>query len=198
MSTTTIAGKPSNTIGEKDSTLVLRGSSIKIQWVNKFIDLIKNGKINSDSQKLLKTADSTEELTTDGLYLVGDSVWAVIGGTKVQLSGDSTTTYVSYLTEQKDVTGEQKERALTNIGFYYNTLEEAQNSGLTSGIIYVQGDNPSRRVCREQVHPTCPQRGEVSWQRCVEQQGYPYPNKRLPYPSWKTIFLRSLGIAFQY
>lgn len=141
MSTTTIAGKPSNTIGEKDSTLVLRGSSIKIQWGNKFIDLIKNGKINSDSQKLLKTADSTEELTTDGLYLVGDSVWAVIGGTKVQLSGDSTTTYISYLTEQKDVTGEQKERALTNIGFYYKTLEEAKNSGLTSGIIYVQGDN---------------------------------------------------------
>ena len=141
MSTTTIAGKPSNTIGEKDSTLVLRGSSIKIQWGNKFIDLIKNGKINSDSQKLLKTADSTEELTTDGLYLVGDSVWAVIGGTKVQLSGDSTTTYVSYLTEQKDVTGEQKERALTNIGFYYETLEEANAAGLTSGIIYVKGDN---------------------------------------------------------
>lgn len=141
MSTTTIAGKPSNTIGEKDSTLVLRGSSIKIQWGNKFIDLIKNGKINSDSQKLLKTADSTEELTTDGLYLVGDSVWAVIGGTKVQLSGDSTTTYVSYLTEQKDITGEQKERALTNIGFYYETLEEANAAGLTSGIIYVKGDN---------------------------------------------------------
>ena len=89
----------------------------------------------------LKTADTVEELTTDGLYLVGDSVWAVIGGTKVQLSGDSTTTYVSYLAEQKDVTGEQKERALTNIGFYYNTLEDAQNSGLTSGIVYVQGDN---------------------------------------------------------
>lgn len=141
MSTTTIAGKPGNTIGEKDSTLVLRGSSIKIQWGNKFIDLIKNGKINSDSQKLLKTADSTEELTTDGLYLVGDSVWAVIGGTKVQLSGDSTTTYVSYLTEQKDITGEQKERALTNIGFYYETLEEANAAGLTSGIIYVKGDN---------------------------------------------------------
>lgn len=141
MSTTTIAGKPSNTIGEKDSTLVLRGSSIKIQWGNKFIDLIKNGKINSDSQKLLKTADTVEELTTDGLYLVGDSVWAVIGGTKVQLSGASTTTYVSYLTEQKDVTGEQKERALTNIGFYYETLEEANAAGLTSGIIYVKGDN---------------------------------------------------------
>lgn len=141
MSTTTIAGKPSNTIGEKDSTLVLRGSSIKIQWGNKFIDLIKNGKINSDSQKLLKTADSTEELTTDGLYLVGDSVWVVIGGTKVQLSGDSTTTYVSYLTEQKDITGEQKERALTNIGFYYETLEEANAAGLKSGIIYVKGDN---------------------------------------------------------
>ena len=141
MASTVIAGKSSNTIGDKDSVLVLKGSSVKIQWGNKFIDLIKNGKINSDSQKLLKTADSEEELTTDGLYLVEDSVWAVIGGTKVQLSGDSTTTYVSYLTEQKDITGEQKERALTNIGFYYETLEEANAAGLTSGIIYVKGDN---------------------------------------------------------
>jgi hypothetical protein len=30
MSNTTIAGKPSTTIGDKDSQLVLRGSSVKI------------------------------------------------------------------------------------------------------------------------------------------------------------------------
>ena len=46
---TTIAGKSSNVIGSKDTSLVLRGQSIKIQWWNKFIDLIKNGKINVES-----------------------------------------------------------------------------------------------------------------------------------------------------
>lgn len=139
MSNAVIVGKPSNTIGEKDSTLVLRGSSIKIQWGNKFIDLIKNGKINANVDKILKTADSAEEIVLDGIYLIGESVWAVIGGTKVQITGDSAT-YVSYLIEQK-TTPEQKIQALTNIGFYYDTYEQAQNAGLTSGLIYVQGDN---------------------------------------------------------
>lgn len=140
MSNTVIAGKPSNTVGEKDSTLVLRGRSIKIQWGNKFIDLIKNGKINVDADKILKTADSVEGITSDGIYLVGESVWAVIGGTKIQIAGDSATTYVSYLVAQ-ETTPEQKNQALTNIGFYYDTYEQAQNAGLTTGIVYVQGDN---------------------------------------------------------
>lgn len=140
MASTVIAGKPSNTVGEKDSTLILRGSSVKIQWGNKFIDLIKNGKINVDVDKILKTAGSVESITSDGIYLVGESVWAVIGGTKIQIAGDSTTTYVSYLVAQK-TTPEQKKQALTNIGFYYDTYEQAQDAGLTTGIVYVQGDN---------------------------------------------------------
>ena len=141
MSNTVIAGKPSNTIGDKDSTLVLRGSSVKIQWGNKFIDLVKNGKIASGGEKILKTADSIESVVTDGVYLIEDSIWVVIDGTKIQLVGESSTTYVSFLIDQKETTAEQKDRALTNIGFYYNTLEEAQNAGLTSGVIYVKGDN---------------------------------------------------------
>ena len=140
MASTVIAGKPSNTVGEKDSTLILRGSSVKIQWGNKFIDLIKNGKINVDVDKILKTADSVEDITSDGIYLVGESVWAVIGGTKIQIAGDSATTYVSYLVAQ-ETTPEQKKQALTNIGFYYDTYEQAQDAGLTTGIVYVQGDN---------------------------------------------------------
>lgn len=140
MVSTVIAGKPSNTVGEKNSTLILRGSSVKIQWGNKFIDLVKNGKINVEADKILKTANTVEEITTDGIYLIDESIWVVIGGTKVQLAGDTSTTYVSYLTVQ-ETTPEQKKQALTNIGFYYDTYEQAQSSGLTSGIIYVQGDN---------------------------------------------------------
>lgn len=140
MSNTVIAGKPSNTVGEKDSTLVLRGRSIKIQWGNKFIDLIKNGKINVDADKILKTANSVEDIKSDGIYLIEGSVWAVIGGTKIELSTKQVTTYISYLVDQ-DLDSEQKERALTNIGFYYDTFEEAEKAGLSKGIIYVQEDN---------------------------------------------------------
>lgn len=138
---TTIAGKSSNVIGSKDTSLVLRGQSIKIQWGNKFIDLIKNGKINVESQSLLYTITSEEQLTSDGIYLLNGTIWIVIGGTKVQLAGESTTTYVSYLTEQKDITAEQKNLALTNIGFYYRTLQDAKDAGISSGFIYVQEDN---------------------------------------------------------
>lgn len=137
---TTIAGKNSNVVGNKDTTLILRGTSLKYQFGNKFIDLIKNGKINSESEQILKTADSIDSVQSDGIYLVDENIWAIIGGTKVQLS-DSTTTYVSYLVKQEDVTAEQKTTALTNIGFYYDTYQEAEQAGLTSGLIYVKGDN---------------------------------------------------------
>lgn len=136
-----IAGRISNTIGEKDSTLILRGTSIKIQWGNKYIDLIKKGKINAEYKEILKVSDNIDEETEDGIYLVNDQIWVSIGGTKIQLAGESSTAYVSFLVEQKETTAEQKERALTNIGFYYDTFEQAQNAGLTKGIIYVQGDN---------------------------------------------------------
>lgn len=135
-----IAGKVSNAIGNKDSTLILRGTSIKVQWGNKFIDLIKNGKINSESEKILKTVQSVDDIKSDGIYLLDKSIWVNIGETKVELS-NSSTTYVSFLTEQKDTTIEQKEQALTNIGFYYETLEEAKNSGIQAGIIFVKGDS---------------------------------------------------------
>lgn len=140
MSSTVIAGKPSNTVGEKDSVLILRGSSVRVQWGNKFIDLIKNGKVNAEYDKILKTAESVASIKSDGIYLIEDQVWLVLNDTKVQLAGDKSTVYVSFV-ESQETTEENKITALKNIGFYYNTIEEAQQSGLQSGIIYVLGDN---------------------------------------------------------
>ena len=138
MASTVIAGKPSNTVGEKDSTLILRGSSVKIQWGNKFIDLIKNGKINVESKEdVLKKADSIDEAIKDGIYLIGEEVWFVSGGTKVNLTGTSDDLCVSFLKEQ-EATSEQKYQALTNIGFYYDTLQDAQD--ITAGLIYIASE----------------------------------------------------------
>ena len=148
MADTVIAGKPSNTVGNKDSVLVLRGSSVKVQWGNKFIDLIKNGKVNAEYEKILKTAKSSDELKADGIYLIEDQIWVSINGTKVQLAGNSSTVYVSFVEEQ-EVSPENKSTALKNIGFIYNSLEEA--SGVTEGIIYVLGDNKLYHVVNGQI-----------------------------------------------
>lgn len=140
MSNTTIAGKPSNTIGEKDSQLVLRGSSVKIQWGNKFIDLIKNGKINAEQEKIFNVANSQEEITKDGIYIIGEEVWLSLQGTKKLIVQGSANNYIS-LEEQPDITKEQKIQALTNLGLYYKNKEAIENSGFTSGIFFNQEDN---------------------------------------------------------
>lgn len=140
MASTVIAGKPSNTVGEKDAVLILRGSSVKVQWGNKFIDVVKNGKINVEYDKVLKSADSVESIKQDGVYLIDDQIWVSINGTKIQLAGTDSKVYVSFA-EKQEIESEKQGTALKNIGFYYDTLEEAQSKGIQSGIIYVLGDN---------------------------------------------------------
>lgn len=131
-----IAGKSSEIVGNKDSTLILRGSSVKIQWGNKFIDLIKNGKIAAESEKILKVANSEEELKSDGIYLIDESVWMVLNGAKVQLTSENPT-YISYFVEQ-ELNSEQKSVALKNIGFYYDSLEDVD---IKAGLVYILGEN---------------------------------------------------------
>ncbi len=135
-------GKNYQETGKSSSPLLLRSNGeIKLQWGNKFIDLIKNGKLNNQSDNILFTVSTTNDINKDGIYLVTEdnSIWFSLNGTILQLS-DSGTTYISYMTEQK-TTAEQKYQALTNIGFYYKTLEEAQQANLTTGIIFNQADN---------------------------------------------------------
>lgn len=142
---TNMFGKTYNTIGSTDSNLILKSKGdVKIQWGNKFIDLIKNGKIvNSSNQTILKTIDNSENINEDGIYLIssddGYEVWLSIGGTKVNIANENGTVYVSFLTEQTDVTLEQQQTALKNIGFYYDTLQDIQN--ITAGLVFVKEDS---------------------------------------------------------
>lgn len=137
-------GKNYQEAGSSSSPLLLRSNGeIKVQWGNKFIDLIKNGKIASSSsdQEIITQVDSTDAMTKTGIYYnTADSAfYASIGGTTTQLS-DSGTTYVSFLTKQ-EATADQKYQALVNAGFYYESLEAAQTAGVNSGIIYNVADN---------------------------------------------------------
>lgn len=143
---TNMFGKTYNTIGSTDSNFIIKTKGdLKVQWGGKFIDIIKNGKIASSSTNILKTASSSDDISDNGIYLIpteeGNEVWISIDGTKVNLAGEVGTTYVSFLAEQKEVTTDQKYKALTNAGFYYETLEEAQQAGIKAGIIFVIEEN---------------------------------------------------------
>lgn len=139
---TKLFGRTYTSVGDSNSDFIIKTrGQVKIQWGKKFIDLIKNGKINTDGlDDIFTVVDSIDDIgNTNGLYYVNEdgSLWIVIGGQRINLKGDIGTTYVSFIGQQ-ETDGEQKHTALTNIGFLFPSLEEAQSANLTSGIIYVE------------------------------------------------------------
>ena len=139
---TNMFGKTYNTIGSTDSNFIIKTKGdLKVQWGGKFIDVIKNGKLASAGADILKVASSSDNISSNGVYLVptdeGNEVWVSIDGTKVNIAGEVGTTYVSFLTEQKEVTADQKYTALVNAGLYYETLEDAQEAGVKAGLIFI-------------------------------------------------------------
>lgn len=131
-------GKNYQEAGSSSSPLLLRSNGeIKLQWGNKFIDLVKNGKINSEAKDYIFTVDTSDEIKANGIYLVTEdsSIWINVEGTKTKLN-DTDTTYVSFLTEQ-ETTPEQKQQALTNLGLIYENIDALNKANLVTGLAYV-------------------------------------------------------------
>lgn len=143
---TNLFGKTYNTIGSTDSNFIIKTKGdLKIQWGNKFIDVIKNGKIASENSEILFLVKSPDEIQKNGVYIVtseeNNELWVCIDGVKVQINNTTEeNVYVSFMMEQK-TTSDQQHQALTNIGFYYETLQKAKSAKINSGIIYVEEDN---------------------------------------------------------
>lgn len=120
--------------------LIKTRGKVKIQIGNKFIDLLKDGKINVDSKFIFK---EKEVGSKDGIYIIGDGedakVIISIGGSQIDLKGEVRTTYVSFLGTQ-ETTPEQKHTALQNIGFLYKNISDVQSNGLKTGIVYVESE----------------------------------------------------------
>lgn len=132
-------GRSYSQAGSSSSDFVIKTKGqVKIQWGNKFIDLIKDGKINAD-MKFIFQRDSVG--VKDGIYIIGDGdnqqVILSVNGNQVNLKGEIGTTYVSFQSEQ-ETTSEQKYVALQNIGFIYKSLSEVTSNSLQNGIIYVE------------------------------------------------------------
>lgn len=135
-------GKNYQEVGSSSSPLLLRSNGeIKLQWGNKFIDLIKNGKINSEAKDCIFTVDTSDEIKANGIYLVTEdsSIWINVEGTKTKLN-NTDTTYVSFLTEQ-ETTPEQKQQALTNLGLIYENIDALNKANLITGLAYVVESN---------------------------------------------------------
>lgn len=136
----TLFGKNYQEAGKSSSPLLLRSNGeIKLQWGNKFIDLIKNGKVCSESKDFIFTTDDSENIQDNGVYLVtkDNSIWICIDGTKQQISQNDNS-YISFLTKQ-ELTPEQKDQSLVNIGLYYDSLD--QITGITAGMVYIKNEN---------------------------------------------------------
>lgn len=159
-------GKNYQEAGSSSSPLLLRSNGeIKLQWGNKFIDLIKNGKVNSEAKDYIFTVDTSDEIKANGIYLVTEdsSIWINVEGTKTKLS-DTDTTYVSFLTEQ-ETTPEQKQQALTNLGLIYENIDALNKANLITGLAYVVEANKlyliqNKVVSEYQVTSTLPTSGK--------------------------------------
>lgn len=135
---TNMFGKTYNTIGSTDSNFIIKTKGdLKIQWGNKFIDLIKNGKIIENS--IFKIVESEEDISNNGIYLVDETIWIKIGDCKSPVSNIEQDAYISFLNEQK-LNSDQKNTALKNIGFIYDSIDSINLEEISSGIVFIQDE----------------------------------------------------------
>lgn len=137
---TTIGGTVYESVGSSSSNLLLKcNGTARIQWGSKLIDLIKNGKIasGSDSEQVFVISDQSE-IKSDGIYVLNtdENPQLIVCKKGEQYNLTGTDLYISASSKQ-DITAEQQKQALENIGIYYNTLEDVNNSGIQNGLVYV-------------------------------------------------------------
>lgn len=136
-------GRTYSTVGNSDSDFIIKTrGQVKVQWGKKFIDIIKDGKLNVDVS-FIGSVDSYNDIgSKDGLYYVKEdgSIYLVVDGNKINILGDIDGTYVSFASKQ-DTTDEQKGQASKNLGIRYSSKDEATEYGVTNGIVFLEDAN---------------------------------------------------------
>lgn len=136
-------GRTYSTVGNSDSDFIIKTrGQVKVQWGKKFIDIIKDGKLNVDVS-FIGSVDSYNDIgSKDGLYYVKEngSIYLVVNGNKINMLGDVDGTYVSFASKQ-DTADEQKGQASKNLGIRYSSKDEATEYGVTNGIVFLEDAN---------------------------------------------------------
>lgn len=136
-------GRTYSTVGNSDSDFIIKTrGQVKVQWGKKFIDIIKDGKLNVDVS-FIGSVDSYNDIgSKDGLYYVKEngSIYLVVNGNKINILGDVDDAYVSFASKQ-DTADEQKGQASKNLGIRYSSKDEATEYGVTNGIVFLEDAN---------------------------------------------------------
>lgn len=136
-------GRTYSTVGNSDSDFIIKTrGQVKVQWGKKFIDIIKDGKLNVDVS-FIGSVDSYNDIgSKDGLYYVKEdgSIYLVVNGNKINILGDIDGAYVSFASKQ-DTADEQKGQASKNLGIRYSSKDEATEYGVTNGIVFLEDAN---------------------------------------------------------
>lgn len=123
-------------LGSLDKNLVLQTSGkVKIRYGKKFIDLLdNNGNLNVSVPKL-KKVDSADDIKSDGIYLVDDTVYIQISGELIAIGGANSGS-ISYTTPQ-ELTEEQINQAQKNIGLVYDSISDVK---ISNGIVIINNE----------------------------------------------------------
>ena len=150
----TMFGKSYNSVGNNSANLCLCTSGdVTIKTPGKFTTLFKNGKLAVDESFKIYTTDSMDSIKKNGIYIVtteGDSgesnqeVYLYYDGETILLA--STTDLGILYNSKQSLTPDQVLQALKNIGLYYETLQEAKDSGIIDGVVYILNEQNFYKV----------------------------------------------------
>ena len=140
---TTIGGTVYESIGSSNSNLLLKcNGTARIQWGNKLIDLIKNGKLASgDSSVQVSIVSEESEIKNDGIYILDKEKPQLLINKKGKIYNLTGVDLYISASDKQEITVEQKQQALTNIGLYYNTMSDLENANVQNGFAFVLENN---------------------------------------------------------
>ena len=137
----------------KDICLITKGK-VKVKWGKKFIDLIKDGKLNVDGLDINRVKDKDSIGNVNGIYVTDDgAVYLRVGDMLIPLYGDGENSmFVAYV-KQEGKTGEEMSTAQANIGISFASRDVFLESGIKDGITYIIDERTLYKVIDGNLYP---------------------------------------------
>ena len=131
-----IFGKNQEEFGSLDKNLVLRTKGkVYIRFGKKYIELLDDkGNLNVKIPKIISKIKSSEEMKSDGFYLLDENLYAFCDGKVFSLSEEEGQ-FINYAIKQ-DLTQDQINIAQNNIGLKFSSLNEASEA-VNEGIVFI-------------------------------------------------------------
>lgn len=141
-------GRSYESVGKESADFCIKTKGkVKIKWGNKYIELIKDGKLNVEADFLFSVKDEEHIGSKDGIYLTDDGVvYVKIGNNTIPIYGDTQgSDFVAYIV-QDEKTGDERVIAQKNIGLQFDTIASAQSSGIKNGIVFIVDENALYKI----------------------------------------------------